>query len=469
MTEPTQNEDVPTTLRRTQSEFDSSNSFAPGTILIDRFIVEEHIGRGGMGNVYRARDLHMQGEPAIAVKVLSDELRTNPDAIAALQRECRKARMLAHDAIVRVFEFHTDGFHNFITMELLVGESLEAVVNRHPSGLGIERAFAVLEASGSALTYAHRQEPPFIHSDFKPSNLFLTSAGRTKVLDFGVARAARSASGTTVATLFDSRRLSALTPAYASCEMLAGLDPDPRDDVYAFACVAYVLLTGTHPFGSRPADQARSLQLAPKSIAHLSRSQNRAIARGLAFEREERTPTIDELLAELSHVDRPKVPSAVLRVAAAVALAVAIALVVSQFFTVSRDPQRPEAVASQSAATVDSQTAPVRSEAVLAKQGPSIDAEYVQGLAAEAQRTVCDRLDTNWETFSCKARKACYQLRAGWDSEIAAGLGSVNPSMAQMLTYKSKLNEGIAAAACEDMAAARDRAQAEMESRFSTD
>jgi serine/threonine protein kinase len=469
MTEGYQDEGEETSLRQLQSAFDNSGSLAPGTILIDRFILEAHIGSGGMGHVYRARDLHMQGEPAVAVKILSDELRTNSDAIAALQRECRKARMLAHDAIVRVFEFHTDGFHNFITMELLEGESVDAAIKRHPNGLEIDRALAVLAASGSALTYAHQQEPPFIHSDFKPSNLFLTKNGRTKVLDFGVARAAQSAHGQgNPATLFDPRRLGALTPAYASCEMLAALDPDPRDDVYAFACVAYVLFTGAHPFGSRPADQARSLGLAPPNIPHLSKAQNQAIARGLAFDRQERTPTIDEFLAELSHRDRRKARSTVPRAAAGVAVAVfLIAVAAFSVVTVSRNRER--AAAAPESALDDSPSALRPIEAVPVSPSPAIDLDYVQGLAGDAQRSVCDRLEKDWATFSCEARRACYRLRAGWDSELATSLASANPAMAQLLTYKATLNDRIGASACEEMAAARDRARAEMESRFPSD
>jgi hypothetical protein len=93
----------------------------------------------------------------------------------------------------------------------------------------------------------------------------------------------------------------------------------------------------------------------------------------------------------------------------------------------------------------------------------------VHGLAGEAQRTVCDRVEQDWATFSCEARKACYGLRADWDSELATSVGSANPAMAQLLTYKATLNKRIAASACEEMAAARDRARADMESRYPSD
>lgn len=276
-----------------------------GDVLIGRFKLSKIIGRGGMGLVFAANDLQMQGEPQIAIKLLNEAMRANPIADIALQRECRKVRMLANDAIVRVFEFYRSGDQAFITMELLEGESLDRVIERHPDGISFDEAWRIVRPVADALCYAHRQNPPFVHSDLKPPNVFLTNSGRVKVLDFGVARAVRATDGTVSGlTLFDPAKYGALTPAYASCEMLAGLNAHPSDDVYALACVTYELLSGRHPFALTPADEARAKKLTPKPIGRLSARQNAALAHGLALERSERSSSVEQFVTELEQAGR---------------------------------------------------------------------------------------------------------------------------------------------------------------------
>jgi serine/threonine protein kinase len=300
-----------------------------GDVLLGRFKLTKIIGRGGMGLVFAANDLQMQGEPQVAIKLLNEAMRANPIADIALQRECRKVRMLANDAIVRVFEFYRSGDQAFITMELLEGTSLDKVLGKHPDGMSFDETWRIIRPVADALCYAHRQSPPFVHSDLKPPNVFLTNSGRVKVLDFGVARAVRTADGTvTGLTLFDPAKYGALTPAYASCEMLAGLSADPSDDVYALACVTYELLSGRHPFARTPADKARARQLTPQAISRLSPRQNAALAHGLALERSERTPSVEQFVTELEHAGRPA-EARVRRTAVVGAAACAAALLVA--------------------------------------------------------------------------------------------------------------------------------------------
>jgi len=301
-----------------------------GDVLLGRFKLTRIIGRGGMGLVFAANDLQMQGEPQVAIKLLNEAMRANPIADIALQRECRKVRMLANDAIVRVFEFYRSGDQAFITMELLEGTSLDKVLGKHPDGMSFEEVWRIIRPVADALCYAHRQNPPFVHSDLKPPNVFLTNSGKVKVLDFGVARAVRAADGTVSGfTLFDPAKYGALTPAYASCEMLAGLGADPSDDVYALACVTYELLSGRHPFARTPADKARAEQLAPQPISRLSTRQNAALAHGLALERSERTASVEQFVTELEQASRPaarRVGRTVVVGAAACAAALLVAL-----------------------------------------------------------------------------------------------------------------------------------------------
>jgi TolB-like protein len=159
-----------------------------------------------------------------------------------------------------------------------------------------------------------------IHSDLKPANVFLTTSGKTKLLDFGIARASRgplqqARSGPRV-----------LTPAYASCEMLQGRQADRRDDVYSFACVIYEMLCGERPFGDLTALEAREDAAQMPPLQELSPEQNAALAQALAFDREARTDTVETLLTGIAAHTKPQTRSvaffggAVLAVIAAVGL-----------------------------------------------------------------------------------------------------------------------------------------------------
>jgi tetratricopeptide (TPR) repeat protein len=125
--------------------------------------------------------------------------------------------------------------------------------------------------------------------------------GRVKVIDFGISRAIPNPNQlTSELTTFDVQALGAMTPAYASPEMIDGLDPDPRDDVFALACISYELLTGRHPFGRAPASVARAGNYIPQQPANLSPAQWRALQAGLHFDRAKRAASADQLLSGLT-------------------------------------------------------------------------------------------------------------------------------------------------------------------------
>ena len=305
-------------------------ALAVGSIIKERFVLEDELGRGGMGIVFKARDLRMEEaqdrNPFVAVKILNDEFKRHPESLKALQREFRKAQSLAHPNVVTVGDFDRDGGNVFMTMELLEGEPLDQVIKRtHGAGLEKRQALRITRDICRAMAYAH--ERGIVHSDFKPANAFLTRDGVVKVFDFGIARAARAGDRATgTVTLFDAGTLGALTPAYASCEMIEGLEPDVRDDVYAIACVAYELLTGKHPFDRKSAEQARSAGLTPARPVGLSRGQWAALRRGLAFRREQRSASSLELLNGLLPPKRS--PSVYIGAAAVVLAGVVVAIVV---------------------------------------------------------------------------------------------------------------------------------------------
>jgi hypothetical protein len=272
-----------------------------GDTLNGRFVLEECIGFGGMGTVYKALDLRKleasDRKPYIAIKVLNVQFRGHPKSLIALQREARKAQALAHPNIVSVYDFDRDGPMVYLTMEHLSGKPLSQVLRAQGfTGLPYAEVMRIVTGMGNALAYAHGRG--FVHCDFKPGNVFLTDSGNVKVIDFGIARVFQKTEEDVDVTVFDPGSLGALTPAYASPEMLEHREPDPRDDIYALACITYELLTGRHPFNRMSAVQARGAGMKPQRPANLGRTQWQALKCGLAFEREARTPTVARFLSD---------------------------------------------------------------------------------------------------------------------------------------------------------------------------
>lgn len=305
-----------------------------GSVLKDRFILEELLGRGGMGVVYKALDLRKQEaqdkSPYVALKILNDEFKDNPTSYIALQRETRKAQTLAHPNIITVYDFDRDRSHIFMSMEVLSGQSLKDYINKViPGGMPFKKAWHIIKGMCLALAYAHKNG--IVHSDFKPGNVSILDSGEVKVLDFGIACAVRHPGKDQDETVFNARRdLGALTPTYASLEMFAGNEPDPSDDVYALACVIYEILTGKHPYGKLSSLKARELNLQPKAIPGLNRSQWKGLQRALALERKDRTPTVEQLITDL----QPRSP---LPIVLSVTAGIAVAIMVGGYIKLSQE------------------------------------------------------------------------------------------------------------------------------------
>lgn len=280
----------------------------PGSVIKDRFILDDVLGSGGMGKVYKGRDLlkveARDKNPYVALKVLNEDFKEHPEAFIALQRESSRQQRLAHPNIATVYDFDRIGRSGtavFITMELMEGLPLNTFIKKKvkpQGGLPFAEALPIIQQLCYALAYAHKQN--IVHSDFKPGNAFVCNDGTVKVLDFGIARAVKNplVGEAGEKTLFDPGKLGALTPAYASLEMLQGEEPDTRDDIYALACVAYELLTGRHPYNKLPANAARDNNLAPAPVKGLTRRQMKGLQHGLAFERARRSPDVETFLEE---------------------------------------------------------------------------------------------------------------------------------------------------------------------------
>jgi non-specific serine/threonine protein kinase len=270
-----------------------------GDTLKDRFLLDKELGRGGMGIVFKAKDERkveaQDKNPWVAVKVLNPEFRKHPQALVALQRESRKAQQLTHDNILRVYDFDKDGTVIYMTMEYVDGGSLKDVIKKHPNGMSWEKGWPVIAGLARGLGRAHRDN--IVHSDFKPGNVMMTSDYIPKLFDMGIARAAKSgAESKGETTVFDAGELGALTPAYASLEMIQGQPPELIDDIYALGITSYEILTGKHPFGKKNAEQVMKEGLKPPIVPGLQRQQQKTLQRSVAFKREDRCKSCDEFL-----------------------------------------------------------------------------------------------------------------------------------------------------------------------------
>lgn len=278
----------------------SYDTLVPQMVIKDRFMLVERLGSGGMGQVFKARDRRREEahdrQPFIALKVLNKEVSAHPDSFMALQREARRASTLAHPNVVTVYDFDRDGSRIFMTMEYLEGRGLDDFIEeRGGKGLPVPEVWPIIHGVAMALEYGHQKR--IVHCDLKPANIFICKDGTVKVLDFGIARLIHPTDTKSEETLFDPAVcLHGLTPAYASLEMWKQADPDPRDDIYALACVTYELLSGRHPFDKLSAKIAHARKLTPKRIESLTRAQWEELRKGLALNREDRTPTVGDFI-----------------------------------------------------------------------------------------------------------------------------------------------------------------------------
>ena len=309
-------------------------------ILNKRFVLEATLGAGGMGTVYRAKDLRKveanDPNPYVAVKVLNDDFRNHPEAFVTLQREASRSHNLSHPNIVTVHDFDRDGDVIYMTMELLQGQGLEALIRHHRHrGVGKEQALRIIRDIGMALAYAHQKH--IVHSDLKPGNIFVC-ADSAKVLDFGIARLTNQ----TGAADFDAGSLGALTPAYASLEMINGDDPHPTDDIYACAIIAYELFTGEHPYQRKPADVALREKLRPAPVKSLSKQQWKTLESGLKLRRSERVQDVVQFYKGLTQKRR-----SIKGLLAATVVLTAVAATVAYRFLVGDQLQARVAVTQQ--------------------------------------------------------------------------------------------------------------------------
>src|SRR6266508_5050564 len=209
-----------------------------------RYELHRRLGRGGMAEVYLARDQML--DRAVAVKVLFPALATDPGFVERFRREAQSAAALNHPNIVSVYDWGEANGTYFIVMEYVEGDSLAELIHTekriHP-----DRAAEIASDVAAALGFAHRNG--VIHRDVKPGNVLITSEGGVKVADFGIDRAISDASDQNL-----TKTGSVMgTATYFSPEQARGAQLDPRSDLYSLVCVLYEMITGHPPFAGENA------------------------------------------------------------------------------------------------------------------------------------------------------------------------------------------------------------------------
>jgi serine/threonine protein kinase len=247
-----------------QSAVGQSTTLNIGSVLKDRYLLESRLG--GNRTVFKATDRFQRDEAKrrVAIKIVQESGTSRPERLSSVRREFHLAQSLCHDTIVKVHELGQAGDIAFFTMELVEGRLLSEVIKLYaPRHIPRPDAWRILRDLSAGLAHAHSRNA--VHGDLSPQNVMVTRTGSVRMLGFGASR---------------------------PCN-------DPCEDIYSLACLAYELLTGTHPFKRRQADRARNRRPPVERPPGLSRRQWQTLRMGLSPDRERRSLSASEWFASL--------------------------------------------------------------------------------------------------------------------------------------------------------------------------
>ncbi len=268
----------------------TASRFAAGTILGGRYRIVSLLGRGGMGEVYRADDLTL--DQAVALKFLPPEMAADPLRRERFYAEVRVAREVSHPNVCRVYDLGEIEGHHFLSMELIEGDDLAGLlrkVGRFPE----DKALDLARQLCAGLAAAHKKG--VIHRDLKPANVMIDARGQVRITDFGLAA---------IAGTIGQNEVVAGTPTYMAPEQLAGVEVTERSDLYALGLVLYELFTG------RPVYE-------PATLAELRQLHSSATPSSLSIHVPQIDPAIDRVILRCLERDPKARPSSPLEIAAA--------------------------------------------------------------------------------------------------------------------------------------------------------
>lgn len=296
---------VPVGADRTTAAGLSAAALRIGGVLKNRFVLESRLGGGEGGTVFKATDRFQRDAASrcVAIKVVQEQGSSRPERLSNLRREFHRTQSLCHESIVKAYELDQADNIAFFTMEFIEGRPLSHLIKLYsPRHIPRPDAWHIIEGLSAGLAHVHSRR--LVHGGLTPQNIMVTRTGQVRMLDFRVSRACGGRRSRIEAS--EAGDAARLGPGYSCREVLDGEPADPRDDIYSLACVAYELLTGSHPFLRRHQDGARHFRLALERPPGLTLRQWRTLRMGLARDRNERPMSTSEWFAGL---DPSRVPA----------------------------------------------------------------------------------------------------------------------------------------------------------------
>jgi serine/threonine protein kinase len=267
----------------------------PGEVLDERWRLEDRVGQGAMGSVFRGKDVKTGA--LVAVKVLAPEHCRKPKVLARFEREAELMMEVRHPNIVQLLGHGRLRALPYIVMEYLDGMTLSEVLEARGGKLPVAETVALIKPIAAGLAFLHRAG--LVHRDIKPQNIFLTARGRVTILDLGVVRDQHNPGLTKPGAMVG-------TPYYMSPEQILGLeDIDRRTDVYALAAMTFELLTGRPPFLGQNnfevlyGHKNTAVPDAAALVKNITKPVAQALIHGMAKRRDDRPETASEFAAEL--------------------------------------------------------------------------------------------------------------------------------------------------------------------------
>jgi WD40 repeat protein/serine/threonine protein kinase len=273
----------------------------PGTILQGRYRVVRQLARGGMGTVYEATDERLDARVALKETAFDEE-----ELRAQFEREARLLARLHHSALPSVSDHFNEGDGQFLVMQFISGDDLEAMRRARGGSFPTTQVLAWADQLLEALDYLHTQEPPVIHRDIKPQNLKLGARGQIILLDFGLAKGYASHTS----SLAPAASIVGGTPAYAPLEQMQGAGTDARSDLYSLAATLYHLLTGVVPPNALARANAAlngepdPLRPADELSGQVLKEVSAVLCQAMALRRDQRIPTASTMRRALREADQ---------------------------------------------------------------------------------------------------------------------------------------------------------------------